>query len=166
MADPRNVGPQNRKSNHSQLMVALQRKSQGEVINFCPFGCQDHQLDDHGYCGHLVGFYNGGSTYEPRKVRKKDKRIIVAGDQRQPMRNGFVLVRITTTARVYSPEPVKELCIVRGDYDMAQFELMEQERKLLEAAENIRNPRLEGVWGQTDYDAPAAAATPPTKPAA
>lgn len=159
MADPRMYGPQQRQANHSPLMRALTRKSQGEVANFCPFGCEDHELDENGWCGHLVGFYNGGNTYEPRIRRKADRRIIVSGKARLPMQKGFKLVRITTTARVYSPTVQESLVVKREDADRVLADVMEEERRLLEAAERVRNPVLEGEWGESVYDlSPKAAA--------
>lgn len=169
MSDPRQVGPQLRKSNYSPLMQALSRRSAGEVVNFCPFGCGDHELDEAGHCGHLIGFYNGGGTFEPRVRRKKgqraheDGRIIVDGSKRQKMKGGYKLVRITSTARVYCAEPVKDLIVRRDDIDRVQEETLRQETELLERAEAIRNPVLEGDWGPTVYDAaPAGAAAAAT----
>lgn len=163
MADPRQVGPQQRSANHSPLMAKLVKRSQGEVVNECPFGCTDEELDDNGYCGHLIGFYSQGTMYEPRIRRKKDGRIIVSGAQKKPMEKGFRLVRITTSARVYSPRQDKSLVVTRDEYDKIQNEILAKERELLKAAETLRNPVLEGEWGQTDYDKPvAAAATPAT----
>ncbi len=165
MSDPRQVGPQMRKTNHSELMKALNLRSAGEVVNFCPYDCTDGQLDENGHCGHLIGFYNGGQTYEPRIRRKKgnrpheDGRIIVDGSKRKKMEKGFKLVRITTTARVYSSVPIKELIVRRDEIDQVQEDILRQEQDLLERAEAIRNPVLEGEWGATTYDTePVAAA--------
>jgi hypothetical protein len=160
MADPREVQPQNRKDSQSPLMRALVAKKDGFVVNFCPFGCSDGELDDNGYCGHLVGFFNGGTTYEPRVRRKKDGRIIVDGRNRRPMEKGFKLVKITTSARVYSPTLVKDLAVKQHDFDAETAAIFREEQELLAQAERVRNPVLEGTWGETDYDAatPLAAA--------
>lgn len=32
--------------------------------NYCPFGCHIHDLDEYGYCYHLMGFTNDKKTYE------------------------------------------------------------------------------------------------------
>lgn len=162
MADPRQVGPQLRKTNHSPLMQALTRKSDGEVANFCPFGCEDHDLDDRGWCGHLVGFYDRGATYEPRVRRAGDKRVIVSGKKRMPMEKGFKLVRITTCARVYSPKLVESLVQKRDEGDRVNQEMMERERQILEQAERVRNPVLEGDWDNSEYGFPAAVAAAAT----
>lgn len=158
MADPRSTATQNKSANYSPLMAALTNNIFAKsVVNFCPFGCSDEMLDDHGYCGHLIGFYNGGQSFEPRVVRKKDKRIVVDGSKRQPMKQGYRLIRITTTARVYAPTLVKELTVSRHEYDTVMAEIMDKEARLLAAAEAVRNPVLEGVWGETLYDNPVGA---------
>ncbi len=36
-----------------------------DIVNYCPFGCQKHQLSEHGYCRHLLGFTNDEKVYEP-----------------------------------------------------------------------------------------------------
>lgn len=36
--------------------AAARREALGEVMNHCPFGCKSEQLDEFGYCDHLVGF--------------------------------------------------------------------------------------------------------------
>lgn len=38
------------------------------VQNHCPFGCKTADLEDHGYCHHLLGFTNDRDTYEPVNV--------------------------------------------------------------------------------------------------
>lgn len=47
----------------------------GKKTNLCPFGCQDHHLNEHGICRHLVGYTVDGKTYEPL-VRKKGRYIV------------------------------------------------------------------------------------------
>lgn len=125
MADPRQHGPQQRSANHSDLMKALGRASVGEKVNFCPFGCQEQHLDDHGYCRHLVGFTLPGdpTKYEPM-VKRNGKRVVQVprpkvkvgadeeGDvfedgppQYQDVLPGDQLVRITHCSRVYRDQP-------------------------------------------------------------
>jgi hypothetical protein len=167
MADPRSTNPQQRRANLSPLMHRLTTRATGEVVNFCPFGCADDQLDENGYCGHLVGFYNGGQTFEPRVPQKVSAgngklrttgRIITDGTRRQPMQKGFLLVKGTTTARVYSPQPVKELVPQKNEYAGELVRTLERERQIVEFAERVRNPVLEGEWEPTSYDSPAVAA--------
>lgn len=159
MADPRSQNPQNRRANHSPLMKALSsRQSINDVINFCPFGCEDHELDEHGYCGHLIGFYSKGTSFEPRVRRKKDGRVIVDGTKPRPMEKGFVRVKITTSARVYSPHLVKDL-VPRENNALTELrEVENRERQIEEFAEQVRNPVLEGEWDDSVYNSPMAAA--------
>lgn len=152
MADPRQVGPQARRNNYSPLMQALSKRSEGETVNFCPFGCEDGELDINGYCHHLVGFTNGGKTYEPR-VRGRGGRIFVDGSKREPLKRGaHRLVKITTSARVYDKHGNPELAVERNLEDEYTRDLMEQERAIMEQAEALKNPVLEGDWEGTIYD--------------
>lgn len=163
MADPRKSGPQMRTANHSPLMKSLLNKMVGGGVmdNYCPYGCEDHQLDELGCCGHLIGYYAGGQTFEPRVRRKQDNRIIVSGIARTPMKAGYKLVRITTTARVYSPVPNKTLMVSRDESERHLAVVVEEERRLLAAAENIRNPILDGDWSGGAYDISPTAPKPP-----
>lgn len=36
----------------------------GQVVNRCPCGCQPEDLDEYGYCHHLVGFTNDGKSFD------------------------------------------------------------------------------------------------------
>lgn len=133
MADPRKFGPQARSANLSELMQAKSRAAMGEKVNFCPFGCEDREVDEHGYCRHLVGFLDVGGEIRGSEIIKKS----YVGRDFEPMRRGKggrysidsyviteseevvnkydkvqendVLVRVTTSARVYreaiSPKP-------------------------------------------------------------
>lgn len=153
MADPRQVGPQARRNNHSPLMQALSKRSEGEQVNFCPFGCEDHELDDKGACHHLVGYTNGGVTYEPR-VRDHTGRIFVDGTKREPLKRGsHRLVKITTSARVYDKAGKDELIVTRNVEDEFTREMGERERAIMEEAEALKNPVLDGEWAGTIYDA-------------
>ena len=113
----------------------------------------------------MIGFYNGGNTFEPRVVRKSDKRIITCGEKRQPMKNGYKLVKITTSARVYAPVKVPELTPRNNDANRSIAEIQEQERQLVAFAERIRNPVLDGEWDESAYapEKPAAAANKDSK---
>jgi hypothetical protein len=63
-------------STANNLLAVDRPPLQDEVVNYCPFGCEKEDLDDHGYCEHLIGFKNGKSKkYEPIrnwKVKVKD----------------------------------------------------------------------------------------------
>lgn len=152
MADPRITSMGDRRANLSPLMEALNRSDTNGVPNFCPFGCVTEDLDERGHCGHLVGFYNGGSTYEPRCVRKRDGSVFVDGTKRQPMQKDFVLVQITTSARVYSPKLKPELSFKRGTIDRALAEVAARESAILAEAARISSPVLNGKWEGSVYD--------------
>lgn len=98
--DPRSIkAPTDRISTLTPLMKAKAADLMGEGVNFCPFGCDLSDLDDHGYCSHLVGFSNDGKVMEPFVVEKGKK--VVKGDRLQPVLKGDKLVQITTSSRVY-----------------------------------------------------------------
>lgn len=63
--DPRTTTFMNRPDVRSELMKRKGASMTGVVVNMCPFGCTEKQIDDHGYCRHLVGFTNDKATYEP-----------------------------------------------------------------------------------------------------
>lgn len=101
MSDPRTVGPQQRAANMSELMRAKGKASLGEKVNFCPFGCTVEDLDDHGYCDHLVGVTEDGKTMEQMVTDERGRRRTL-GTLPAPVPKGAKLVRITTCARVYA----------------------------------------------------------------
>lgn len=108
----------------SDLLKAQSRAVRGKV-NACPFGCDFKDLDDHGYCRHLIGFSNDGKRFEPMIRDPGTGRRIVRCRQRptdevaewddegvprmmkvmEPMldnvRKNDVLVRISISYRVY-----------------------------------------------------------------
>jgi hypothetical protein len=64
------------------------RQALGEIINYCPFGCPKEDLDEYGYCRHLVGFTNepkvGGKveTIQPRMRKDPEtKQLIDTGEK-------------------------------------------------------------------------------------
>ena len=58
--------------------------------NHCPLGCMDAQLDEHGYCCHLVGFTNIGKFMET--VSRNDRGRVCVGLGKQPVPKGAKLV--------------------------------------------------------------------------
>lgn len=89
----------------SPLMAAKAQNRTGEKVNFCPFGCEDADLDDHGYCKHLVGFTNDQKTYEPMRESKNadgsaGPRKVYGSESKQVLKTDQ-LVQITTSYRVY-----------------------------------------------------------------
>lgn len=102
MADPRLVPVQARSANLSDLMLAKNRVTDGDKVNACPFGCQVPDLDENGYCRHLVGFADGDLTkFEPLRGPNEFGHRVVDGSDPQPVLRSDRLVRITTSYRVY-----------------------------------------------------------------
>lgn len=100
--DPRQFGPQQRKARLSKLAAAQKRaRASNQVVNVCPFGCTDNNLDGNGYCYHLVGTSNDKMSMEPmfldpqRHIRRTD------GKKRQKLKDGDKLVRCSNNFRVY-----------------------------------------------------------------
>ncbi len=116
---PEQVGPQQRKANLSPLMVAKGKASLGERVNFCKFGCTDEDLDDNGYCRHLVGFTIPGNEklYEPMVMNEKGRRLVqvkyVEKNGKsvpvyEEVQKGDKLERITNCSRVYRDVPMTD----------------------------------------------------------
>lgn len=102
MADPRTLAPDRRKDTRSDLMIAQAAATTGEKVNFCPFGCEDEEIDSNGYCDHLIGFTNDGKTFEPMVMDERTGRRIVRVPKELPLvQRGDKLVRISTSSRVY-----------------------------------------------------------------
>ena len=114
MADPRLVTDvKKRLPKLSPLMQAKADNVDGSKVNMCPFGCEDEELDDFGYCGHLVGFTNDGKLMEPQVVNEFGRRQVVVATRREgkkdvpvlePVLKTDKLVQITTSYRVYRKE--------------------------------------------------------------
>lgn len=99
-----------------------------EIKNHCPFGCQE--VDERGYCRHLIGFTNNGRTLEPI-IQIKDKEgeltglvVVRGGKKTQEVLKGDKLVNPVhiqkdaqgllhnanewVSSRVYRDVPLKE----------------------------------------------------------
>lgn len=112
MAGPM-VALESRRDTRSQYAKAVSSNPKGTAINVCPFGCSDGELDVHGYCKHLIGFVNTRlpegrvekTNGEPVEVLVPapagDVREKVVGKDRDTLRVGDYLVRITQSCRVY-----------------------------------------------------------------
>jgi hypothetical protein len=113
MSSPLSI-PGMRPDTRSQFKKAIDANPKGTVINVCPFGCGDSDLDDHGYCKHLVGFTNAQLPEgDVKKVtdegvvevlEEQPNRAIATkavGRKRLPLKPGDKLVRITQSSRVY-----------------------------------------------------------------
>jgi hypothetical protein len=96
------------KDTRSKLMKS-KAAAGGLIVNACPFGCEDHELDAEMYCRHLVGFTAPGNdrVYFPMEWREDPKKPgqkryrFVNGEKPLPVQAGDQLVRVTTCARVY-----------------------------------------------------------------
>jgi hypothetical protein len=117
--DPREYGPQQRRANLSELMAAQMRASKGEKVNFCMFGCDDSDLDDNGYCRHVVGFTKDGKVMEPFLPPDGSGRRKVLGSRPEPILPGDKLVRITTDSRVYREQPPLPDQLTEDDLELA-----------------------------------------------
>lgn len=106
-----------RRKHLSDLMRRHAENTTGGVVNACPYGCEDEELDENGYCPHLIGFATPNdklhekkpSMYEPL-VQNGEHKIVVgfkrdAAGKRVPnlfpLLKGDKIVRITTSYRVY-----------------------------------------------------------------
>lgn len=117
----------------SPLMLAKKNAKNGQKVNACPFGCTVAQLDEVGFCKHVVGITLPGdqTRFEPM-IRRRGRRVVQVDRERIPtgdmngdgepefewgppryekVQPGDVLVRITSSARVYRenvPEPARQ----------------------------------------------------------
>lgn len=88
-------------------MAAKAGSTNGDKVNACPFGCTMEDLDDNGYCDHLVGFTNDGKTLEPMILDPKTGKRIVrvplkdGKPQLLPVLKGDQLEPISVSSRVY-----------------------------------------------------------------
>lgn len=76
------------------------RATLGNVSNYCPFGCRLEDLDENGYCEHLVGFTN-----QPR-IGGKIENIVVDPVTEMKCVNGTHKRKETRTYRTPDGEKV------------------------------------------------------------
>ena len=69
----------------------------------------DHpeDLDDNGYCRHLVGFTTDGKQMEPTSINSMGRQVTL-GHTKMPVRKTDQLVPITVSSRVYRDVDAKE----------------------------------------------------------
>lgn len=127
--DPRTFKVGQQADLRSDLMKAKGLSQDPGKVAFCPFGCNGRQMDDNGYCRHLVGFTfdspekakKGLATMEPMVRGYRGSRIVQVPMKVDPDAGGGVdfqgrslmvpdlpavlktdvLVQITTSYRVY-----------------------------------------------------------------
>ncbi len=127
----------------SRLSKLMKAKQGGNIPNACPFGCQPHQLNEQGYCWHLVGFTNGGREYEPLVLNHMG-RLQCDGKKRQELQPGDRLIRITTSARVYRPTG-NPLLAREFEREKTENPAATEEERLRRLIADVQNPILEGV---------------------
>lgn len=109
--DPRELTPAQRKDMRSDLMKKKAKQTTGEKVNACPFGCTLDDLDNNGYCDHLVGFTNDKKgmepmIFDPEHDRRNVKVAMVREGKNlvpklEPCLKGDKFVQISTSYRVY-----------------------------------------------------------------
>lgn len=88
--------------------------SGGQTLNFCPFGCEDHTLDDRGFCLHMIGNTHQPEhegerpkTFSPLKYQRSlDGQILydtltIDGTDSQQVLASDVLVLVSVDSMVY-----------------------------------------------------------------
>ncbi|MES2155749.1 MAG: hypothetical protein V4510_11495 [bacterium] len=172
MADPREVPvEQRRKLDH--LSPLMRRKAQAkkqEVVNACPYGCGVRDLDENGYCKHLVGFSNDGRTYEPMLLVAGRRVVRVAMEEDpegeadpvygRPLRPKPLplvkpddrLMKITTSSRVYRDVDGKGAALARRQEEEERERKRRERRSLLEEIKNDPELRLEWQEALTTPD--------------
>jgi hypothetical protein len=117
MPDPRMVDLHAVVDKRSALMKAIAANRDGLKLNFCPFGCPDSEIDDFGYCRHLVGFTLDKKTYEPMVMDQNGRRIVQVPTEKRngkivpvlsKVEKGDQFVEITSSYRVYRDLPPEE----------------------------------------------------------
>jgi hypothetical protein len=93
-------------------MAALVKADSPAMVNACPYGCAVDELDERGYCPHLIGFAPPAErqaqlprVYHPLKTRVgEDNRVrghFVDGSDPREIPGDAHLERITSSYRVY-----------------------------------------------------------------
>jgi hypothetical protein len=99
---------------HLSPLMRARAKSGAKTVNACPFGCGTKDLDEHGYCYHLVGFTVPGNdkvmeVFEPgdhefASLAVRGGKRFVNGQKTVPVPPKARLVLITVCSRVYDPD--------------------------------------------------------------
>lgn len=98
-----------KKDKRSKLLRSKEAYA-GHIVNACPFGCADEELDAEEFCRHVVGFTcpDDDTLYQPLQWRPTPKGVppryrFVDGTQKLPVQPADRLVPISTCSRVYRP---------------------------------------------------------------
>jgi hypothetical protein len=126
---------------------------EGQTVNFCPFGCYDDELDEQGYCYHLIGFSPNGKALERNQVgpdgrvrtiapvRKVNGRFQIVHDERvDRRRHKLIPIVHGGSFRVYEdvqrpadyPEHISDEL---SDEELERIDAEEQEEPELTEAE-------------------------------
>lgn len=114
-------------ANYSEYYKSILGARDGGVVNYCPFGCPDDELDEHGRCYHRVGVSPDGKFIEP-EIRKPNgqtwvqvPRKKVNGKMRPDLprvdKRKHTLVRVTTSYIVYEDRDCPEGWVPAGEAD-------------------------------------------------
>ncbi len=110
--------PDQRRDPRSRLKRLIDQSNGGVGIpgqvEACPFGCGQPEMNELGYCKHLVGFCNhtnlpDGTVRDPQGavielLEENDARGghgRIVGPRREPLKVGDYVLRITQSYRVY-----------------------------------------------------------------
>lgn len=82
----------------------MPKEAKVAVENLCPFGCDHTELDEQGYCRHLVGWTDDGKQMEVRERLPSGigERVLPS---RQPVKKGDKIVPREMSSRVYRDDP-------------------------------------------------------------
>lgn len=88
-----------------------------DSTNYCPFGCRQSDLDEFGYCCHLVGFTGAGKRMErvtfPEKVKTSAGKKVMGADgkpqmlQLPPMVDGTKVEKVLGDDVLINPESIQ-----------------------------------------------------------
>ncbi len=113
-------------ANHSKLMYLKSHTDEGQQVNLCPFGCHPDELDECGYCRHLVGFSKGKEMFEPmeevtqghfvyKRVNGKTPKPILKTDHLERITcNYYRVYRDVDTPDGKTPRKAKPVSLVQA----------------------------------------------------
>lgn len=103
MSHPSQLGPPDKRE--SLLSPLMQWKQAGVTPNLCPYGCPDEDLDEFGYCYHLIGFANADPLgNKPRIGTRVEKHEVVKGKYQD-----YVMVQVPFDKVQVGPGKIKRV---------------------------------------------------------
>lgn len=121
--------------------LQLKASAAGGKLNLCPCGCDEKDLNEHGYCKHLVGFTVEGKVIELREANPAPAILERTGFKTEPVREDDILVPITSTSRVYRGKRVVRL----SEQDQAAKAQQEQIEELQKQVAALLELQKNGV---------------------